>query len=78
MISDGNVRTEVPAGPSERVYIVLGLVCAVAAVYYQPIVFGPLALYFAFRLHRLESTSTGVAVALLGVLGTGLGFLYPA
>ncbi|SDQ96826.1 hypothetical protein [Natronobacterium texcoconense] len=73
-----NERVAAPAGPSERVYIVLGIVCAVAAVYFQTAVFGPLALYFAFRLYRLDATSTGVAVALLGLLSIGLGFLYPA
>lgn len=72
-----NVQTEVPTDPSERVYISLGIVCAVASVYYQPLVFGPLTIYFGLRLYRLDSTPTGVAVALLGVLGMGLGFLYP-
>lgn len=58
----------------ERVYIVSGVAGAVIAVYYLPVVFGPVAMYFGFRLYSGGAEPTGVAIALLGILGTLLGF----
>ncbi|ARS89250.1 hypothetical protein [Natrarchaeobaculum aegyptiacum] len=62
------------ASSRERTYIVCGAVCAVCAVYYLPIVFGPVAMYFGGRLYRDDAEPTGVAIALLGLLGLILGF----
>ncbi|WIV66579.1 hypothetical protein [Natrialbaceae archaeon AArc-T1-2] len=72
----GDAASSEPAGPGERVYIALGVVCAVVAVYVYPIVFGPAAIYFGGRLYGHGSQPTGVMVASLGVLGLFLGLLY--
>ncbi|ADD05694.1 uncharacterized protein Nmag_2125 [Natrialba magadii ATCC 43099] len=62
------------SSPRERAYIASGLISAVIAVYYLPIVFGPVAGYFGFRLYSDRAEPTGVAIVLLGILGMLLGF----
>ena len=58
----------------ERAYIASGVICAAIAVYYLPIVFGPVAMYFGFRLYSDGAEPTGVAIVFLGILGMLLGF----
>ena len=66
-----------PTAQGSRPYVVAGFLCAVVAVFFLPIVLGPIAVVLGFLAHR-KGDRTGRWVMVAGVLGTVLGFVLGA